>query len=487
MTSDVTDGARDGHEETGHGELSGLQQGTLSLPKALGLAVVTFSPVLMAATAPALAGPVAGSSAWLSVLAGTVLVAFIGLAIVPFARRYVVSGALYSYIDNVLGVKASTLAGASLAVGYAVGVIVCLQVFGVYTGSFIATVFDLPAANGLGGQTVIYILTMLSITWFAIRGLDTSTRLSIGLLFVSAPIVALVLIANVFTDGFAFGDQFTFTDFTWGGFFAGIVLSATFFVGFESSAATALETKNPMRTIPRLMTLVPVIVGGVGLVATLLTVPVLPAIADATAAGESPLSAMADNAGLGVLAPVADLFLAITCYAVVLGFMNYAPRVWATMAVDGLLPTALGHVDEKRRTPVRAIVVVSVISTIVPIVLAAVSGGTPLDVYAHVATLYPYYWVIPYMLICVGAIVMLGRRHELKAGTAIVAVIGGAGFGYVWLSAVLNPTGTSFDAMTWAAPITIALALLIVVPMRMKAHRNISRTPKKYAGLHQDD
>ncbi|GAB3681856.1 hypothetical protein GCM10027597_27870 [Saccharopolyspora tripterygii] len=50
MPSDVTEPTSDGHEE-----LSGLQQGTLSLPKALGLAVVTFSPVLMAATAPALA------------------------------------------------------------------------------------------------------------------------------------------------------------------------------------------------------------------------------------------------------------------------------------------------------------------------------------------------------------------------------------------------------------------------------------------------
>lgn len=452
-------------------QLSGLQQGTLSLNKALGLAVVTFSPVLTAATVGALAGAVAGSSAWLSVLAGTLIVTFIGIAIVPFARRYVVSGALYSYIGHGLGSKASILAGASLVVGYATGVIVCLQVFGVYTGSFIATVFDLPAAYGLGGQTIIYVLGMLSIAVFAIRGLDASTRLSIGLLFVSTPVVVIVLVSNLFTDGFSFGEQFTFSDFSLGGFFFGIVLSATFFVGFESSGATALETKDPMRTIPRLMTLVPIIVGGVGVVATLLTVPVLPAIADQTAAGESPpLSAMAHHAGLGVLAPVADLCLAITCYAVVLGFMNYAPRVWATMAVDGLLPKYLGQVDKTRRTPVRAIVILAILSTIVPIVLSALSGGTPLEVYAHMATLYPYYWVIPYVLICVGAIVMLARKHELRLGTAIAAIIGGGGFGFVWLNAVLNPTGTSYDLMTWAAPATIALALLIVLVIRARSH-----------------
>lgn len=466
MPANAAERSPDGHEE-----LSGLQQGTLSLPKALGLAVVTFSPVLMAATAPALAGGAAGSNAWLSVFAGTVLVTFIGMAIVPFARRYVVSGALYSYIGHELGSKASALAGASLAVGYACGVIVCLQVFGVYAGSLIATVFDLPAANGLGGQTIMWVLAMLSVAWFAIRGLDTSTRLSIGLLIVSTPIVAIILVANVFTDGFTFSEQFNFGGFTVSGFFAGIVLSATFFVGFESSAATALETKDPKRTIPRLMTLVPVIVGTVGVIATLLTVPVLPAISEATTNGESPLSAMATNAGLGVLAPAGDLFLAIICYATVLGFMNYAPRVWATMAVDGMLPKSLGHVDQKRRTPVRAIIVVSVLATIVPIALSAFSGGTPLDVYTHVAVLFPYYWVIPYLLVCVGAIVMLARRRELRAGTVVVCVVGGAGFGYVWLSAVLSPTDSSLDAMTWAAPITIALALLVVVPIRIQSNR----------------
>lgn len=317
----------------------------------------------------------------------------------------------------------------------------------------------------------MWVLAMLSIAGFAIRGLDTSTRLSIGLLFASAPIVAIILVANVFTDGFTFSEQFNFGEFTLSGFFFGIVLSATFFVGFESSAATALETKNPMRTVPRLMTLVPLIVGSVGVIATLLSVPVLPEIADATATGESPLSAMADNAGLGALAPVADLFLAIICYSVVLGFMNYAPRVWATMAVDGMLPKYLAHVDGKRHTPVRAIVAIAVLSTIVPIALAGFSGGTPLEVYTHVAALFPYYWVIPYVLICVGAIVMLARRHELRAGMVFVCVIGAAGIGYVWLSAVLSPTGTSLDAMTWAAPITIALALLVVVPIRMQFNR----------------
>lgn len=470
MSMNTSDHAADEHDE-----LSGLKRGTLSLNKALGLAIVTFSPVLTAATVGSFAGGVAGSSAWLSVLAGTIIVTCIGAVIVPFARRFVVSGALYSYIGHALGSKASTLAGAALAVGYAAGVMVCLGALGVYAGSFIATVFDMPAAYGLVGQSAIYVVAMASIAALAVRGLDTSTRLSIGLLFLSTPVVAVVLIANAFTNNFSFTEQFTFGDFSFGGFIFGIVLSATFFVGFESSAATAVETQDPIRTIPRLMLLVPIIVGGIGVVATVLSVPVLPAIADRTGAGESPISAMAHYAGLGALAPVADLCLAITCYAVVLGFMNYAPRVWATMAVDGLLPKSLGQVDKKRQTPVRAIVVIAVLSAIVPIVLTAASGGTPLEVYSYLATLYPYYWVIPYVLICIGAIVMLGRRKELRPATAVAAVLGAVGFAMVWLNAVFNPTGTSLDAMTWVAPATIVLALLLIVVLRAGTRRRAHR------------
>lgn len=462
-------------DQTNNDRLEGLGTESLSTRRALGLAIVVFSPVLSAGTVGALAGDVAGSSAWLSVLAGTIVVACIGVAIVPFARRYVVSGALYSYIGHALGDKARLLSGASLAVGYPVGMMAIIGAFGLYAGSALATTIGMTGADSLLGQAVLYVLAIGSAALLAYRGLDASSRLSIRLLVISAPVVAIVLVANVLTSGFDFGSQFTFSDFSLSGFAAGIVLSTTFFVAFESSAATARETEDPMRTIPRLIVVVPMIVGGFAVLGTLLSVPTLGAISGHVANGMSPLAAMAENAGLGPLAGISDLCLAITCYAMAVGYMNYAPRVWATMAADGVLPPILGRIHPRRHTPGPAIVVFSAVSAAFPIVFAAVTGGTQLEVYTALATLFPYLWVVPYILVCVGAIVLLRGTGRLTTGTTIAAVVGAIGFTYVYVSAVLNPTGTSLDVMTWVAPVAVAVAAVILAVTRWSSRRGQSK------------
>lgn len=447
--------------EPQEGELTGLRAGTLSMRQALGMSVVVFSPVLTAATVGSLMGGAAGATSWLSAVAGTLLMACVGVAILPFARRYVVSGALYSYINHAFGGVGKFIGGASMAVGYAVGMMVMLGAMGLYTGSALAPIW--PGATSLPGQLLIYAVTVVSAGFLAYRSLDASARLSIGLLFLTAPVVAIVLIANVFTADFDFASQFSFADFSFGGFTLGMVLSATFFVGFESGAATALETKDPIRTMPRVIILVPLIVGGIAVIATLMSVPSLGSISTQVASGESPISAMAHNAGLGVLAPISDIALALTSYAVVIGFINYAPRVWATIAEDGLLPAALSRIHPVRQTPAVAIVVVAAGSLAAVAILAVLTKATPFEMYSATATLYPYVWVPGYVLICVGAIKLMREHGELTVGKAAVCVVGAVGSAWLYLNSVVNPSGTALDRMTWIAPLSIAVLLVAMV------------------------
>lgn len=442
------------------GELHGLRAGTLSMRQALGMSVVVFSPVLTAATVGTLMGGAAGATSWLSAVAGTLLMACVGVAILPFARRYVVSGALYSYIGHAFGGAGKFVGAASMAAGYGVGMMVMLGAMGLYAGSALAPIW--PGATSLWGQLLIYALTVASAGFLACRSLDASARLSIGLLFLTAPVVAVILIANLFTADFDFASQFNFSDFSIGAFTLGMVLSATFFVGFESGAATALETKDPIRTMPRVIILVPLIVGGIAVIATLMSVPTLGAISARLANGESPISAMAHNAGLGILAPISDVALALTSYAVVIGFINYAPRVWATIAEDGLLPAALSRIHPIRRTPAVAIVVVAVGSFAAVAILALLTKATPFEMYSATATLYPYVWVPGYVLICVGAIKLMRHHGELTAVKAVVCVVGALGSAWLYINSVLNPSGTALDRMTWIAPLTIA-ALLVAM------------------------
>ncbi|WP_240690609.1 APC family permease [Amycolatopsis sp. CFH S0078] len=440
--------------------------------KAMGLAIVVFSPVLTAATVGSFVGGAAGSSGWLSALAGAVVMACVGVAIVPFARRFVVSGALYSYIGHVFGRSAKFVTGASLAVGYAVGMMVMLGVLGLYASSMMSSVFGFSGATSLPGQVVIYLVTITTAGLLAFRSLDTSVKISIWLLILSAPVVVVVLVANLFTPGFDFGSQFTFGDFSMGGFTLGLVLCATFFVGFEASAATALETADPMRTVPRLMIRVPLIVGGIAVLASLLSVPSLGAIGDQIAAGESPISAMAQKSGLGFLAPVADVALVLSSYAIVVGFLNYASRVWATMASEGLLPASIGRVHRRTHTPAAAILTIGIVALVFPIVLSAVTKATPFEVYQYLATLFPYLWVLPYVLICIGSMVLLRRAGELTVARTIACVVGVIGIGGSYVNSIVNPTGTPLDYMTWVAPAAIAAMMLIMAARQLVARRS---------------
>ncbi|MDA6816027.1 amino acid permease, partial [Escherichia coli] len=72
------------------------------------------------------------------------------------------------------------------------------------------------------------------------------------------------------------------------------------------------------------------------------------------------------------------------------------------MATDGLLPSTLGKVSPRTHTPVTAIVAIAVLTFLFPTILAAVTGGSTLQIYTAVATLFPYMWVLPYILIAVG-------------------------------------------------------------------------------------
>jgi len=50
-------------------------------------------------------------------------------------------------------------------------------------------------------------------------------------------------------------------------------------------------------------------------------------------------------------------------------------------------------------------------------------------------------------------------------------VIGALGFAMVYVNALINPTGTSVDAMTWVAPAAIVIALIVMAATSIAARR----------------
>lgn len=444
-----------------HHEVAGLGEGQLSRAELVGLALASYIPPVGLASVPALLLVTAGNGSWLGALISAVATSLVGLSVITFARRYVVTGSLYSYIAHVFGPWARILTGAALFLGYVAQVGTIAFLIGLFSGSFLLSV-GVESAFDVGMQMLIYSVAVLIAATVAYRGLDTSVRTAVTLAVVSVPLMVVITVAAAMSAGLDLGAQLSLEGATPSGIFQGIAAGAVFLIAFESSTALAAETRDPRRAVPLAVMCVPVGLGALYVVATLLQVPALVAASGSLAAGTSPAAALALEGGLGsTVATATDLVLAIATFAALIGFINYGSRFVATLAADGLLPAAAGRVHPRHQSPATAVVTVSSLGLGAILVLVALNPDDILGVYNSVATLIVYFWVLPYLLICAGAVRLLAREGRLTVLAVVGAVAGAATMAWLYLNGLVNPPAAPLDAMSYVA--LIALALVFVV------------------------
>ena len=102
--------------------------------------------------------------------------------------------------------------------------------------------------------------------------------------------------------------------------------------------------------------------------------------------------------------------------------------------------------------------------------------GLPDDivgVYNSVATLIVYFWVVPYLLICAGALRLLGREGRLGPLAVIGAALGAAAMTWMYLNGLVNPPAPPLDAMSYVAVVAVAavFAAFLVVDRLGRARR----------------
>jgi basic amino acid/polyamine antiporter, APA family len=137
---------------------------------------------------------------------------------------------------------------------------------------------------------------------------------------------------------------------SWGGTIAGAFIAFFAFIGFETLANLAEEVRDPSRTLPR---------GIIGAVAASVVIYVAVAtgavLADRSAV--SPLLSLFEGSSATAFAAVG--FLAVA-NGVLVEIVMLA-RLFYGMARNGQLPTALGRVHPRTRTPVPATVLAGAI------------------------------------------------------------------------------------------------------------------------------
>lgn len=186
-------------------------------------------------------------------------------------------------------------------------------------------------------------------------------------------------------------------------FVYGITLAMTSFIGIESIAQAAEETRRPQRWIPRAnkLSIVAVIVFAVGL--SILSMGIMP-WQDLAAAQTDPMAAIASRIPyIGhLLAPIVALTGFTICYVSTNTGVIGASRVVFSMGRFGLVPAWFYRVHKRFRTPIRTIAVFGLIGAAIAL----------LGELHFVADLYNFGALLSYVIVNISLIVLRNKEPD---------------------------------------------------------------------------
>ena len=318
-----------------------------------------------------------------------------GAAWAPFLVAFLIAMVTaFSYLELVT--KYPQAAGAALYTHRAFGIhfltfMVAFTVMcsGITSASTASRAFASNLAKGFGLDTTNKTLVILIALGFMalvmavnFRGVGESVKANIVLTAVELSGLLLVILVGFYAL-FAGKTDFSRTMVFESGDDKSAFLAVTaatalaFFamVGFEDSVNMAEETKDPVRTFPRMMILGISITGVIYLLVALFSVAIVP-VGD-LGASDTPLVTVVETAAPGV--PIKTLLPFISMFAVAnsaLINMLMASRLLYGMARQDVLPPVLGWVHKGRQTPWVAIIFTTAVAFALIIVVSNMSSDS---------------------------------------------------------------------------------------------------------------
>jgi amino acid transporter len=307
----------------------------------------------------------------------------VGVVLAVFSSGYVAmarlvpnAGALYALITNGLGKPAGVAAGAVAWVSYTCFAMALYGSIGAVTKGL--------ARDWAGISAPWWVWALVAWALVSLLGLTRVRHLGVilGILLVGELLVTL-LYAAVFllhpAGGTVTISTLSPTRLFAPGMGAAVALAVTSFVGFESGAVFAEESRSP-RTVSRAIYAALGLAAGVyTLVAWALTVTVGPDRIVATSVTEG-TDMVFNLAALHLPRPLVNLgllFFTTSMFAALGSFRSIADRYLFSMGREGVLPRAFGRTATGTGAPLTASVFMTVLSVAV-IALYAFSGADPL-------------------------------------------------------------------------------------------------------------
>ena len=351
--------------------------------------------------------------------------AFAALCYAELAAMIPQAGSAYAYTYATLGELVAWIIGWDLILEYAVGNIAVAISWSDYFMSLMRGVgLDLPAWLTTGYRTVtqssvpavqalwdtaprvagIPILINLPafgivmvVTWLLLRGAKETSRVNNVMVWIKLAALALFIGVGLMNIDTANYTPFAPNGFT--GIHQGAAIVFFAYIGFDAISVAAEETKNPQRNLPI------GILGGLAICTVIYVVvgAVLTGLVPYQQLGVAdPLAFALNAAGFQRVGWVVALGAAVSMTAVLLVFQYGQPRIFFSMARDGLLPKALARVDQRTRIPYMT----TLITGIVVALLSMVGDAAETYDLTNIGTLFAF------ALVCGGVLILRVKEPD---------------------------------------------------------------------------
>ena len=404
------------------------------------------------AAAGDIARPGAGPSLMLSFGITAVVCAFTALCYAEFASMVPISGSAYTYSYATLGELIAWIIGWDLIIEYAVGnVAVAISWAGYFVDLLHGIGIDLPlwlckdyrsaahvpglyeSAPHLFGVPIVFnlmaFLIVAAITIVLVWGIRESVRFNAVMVGIKILVlVFFIAIALAYVSPSEMAKNWVpFQPNGWAGTFAGAALVFFAYIGFDAVSTVAEEAKNPSRDLPigilaslAICTVFYIVVGAVftGLV------PYKELISRPPSDQAEPLTMALHHVapGAGWASTIVAFGSVVAHTAVLLVFQLGQPRIFFSMARDGLLPASFAKVHPKYKTPH----VTTILTGVAVGGVAAFANIEEMVDLTNIGTLFAF------ILVCLGIIILRVKdpaRHRpfrVPFGPFLIPLLGAA-------------------------------------------------------------
>ena len=444
-----------------------LRRNSVGLAGTVIMSAAIMGPAVSTFFNPQFSTPFSGFATPFVYLATLIVTLIVANGVMEMARVAPSAGSFYTYITRALGPRAGFTTGGLMFVAYALLGPIEIGLIGAYLQETLNQQLHINIPWIWIGLVPWILMVIL-----AFEGIRGSIRVA-TILFCAEVVVVLVISVIVIANNPSHITLASLSPTTSShgvsGLVTGFVFAALSFVGFEGATALGNEAKRPSRTIPMGILLSTLLVGVIYLIGTwALSVGLGQAGMNKLIGSDTPW-----NTFVASYAPWLQWFLILAAvssmFAVMINSNNGIVRIVNTMGREGLLPKALGRINEKRRTPTVAVLWEGLFVVLAAVIVGLLSGGldNPVggnNVYGYLGFALTLAILPVYILVNWATIVYFRKRPDFNWFRHIVLpVLGGLIMIGLLVGQIVENQTPPFNWMPWALLGWIVVVLVVSV------------------------